>query len=134
MKIKAINPKISNTKLIVPIDGVIDVDTEGVAEVSAKCAVQLVNNTSDWEYFKSGSEEVEDEQEDETEQIEEHRSELKDQLDEMKLSEMKEMAEEAGLPEEEWKKLGSKKLMSAYLLKKFDKAVELEDEEEEDEE
>ena len=134
MKIKAINPKISNTKLIVPIDGVINVDTEGVAEVSAKCAVQLVNNTSDWEYFKSGSEEVEDEQEDETEQIEEHRSELKDQLDEMKLSEMKEMAEEAGLPEEEWKKLGSKKLMSAYLLKKFDKAVELEDEEEEDEE
>ena len=134
MKIKAINPKISNTKLIVPIDGIIVVDTEGVAEVSAKCAVQLVNNTSDWEYLKSGSEEVEDEQEDETEQIEEHRSELKDQLDEMKLSEMKEMAEEAGLPEEEWKKLGSKKLMSAYLLKKFDKAVELEDEEEEDEE
>lgn len=134
MKIKAINPKISNTKLIVPIDGVINVDTEGVAEVSAKCAVQLVNNTSDWEYFKSGSEELEDEQEGKTEQIEEHRSELKDQLDEMKLSEMKEMAEEAGLPEEEWKKLGSKKLMSAYLLKKFDKAVELEDEEEEDEE
>lgn len=134
MKIKAINPKISNTKLIVPIDGVIDVDTEGVAEVSAKCAVQLVNNTSDWEYFKSGSEELEDEQGGKTEQIEEHRSELKDQLDEMKLSEMKEMAEEAGLPEEEWKKLGSKKLMSAYLLKKFDKAVELEDEEEEDEE
>lgn len=129
MKIKAINPKISNTKLIVPIDGIINVDTEGVAEVSAKCAVQLVNNTSDWEYFKSGSEEVEDEQEDETDQVEEHRSELKEQLEGMKLSEMKEMAEEAGLPEEEWKKLGSKKLMSAYLLKKFDKAVELEDEE-----
>ena len=114
MKIKAINPKISNTKLIVPIDGMIDVDAEGVSEVSSKCAVLLVNNTSDWEYLKSNQEE----------------SELKDQLDEMKLSEMKDMAQEAGLPEEEWKKLGSKKLMGAYLLKKFDTAIELEDEEE----
>lgn len=132
MKIKAKKPSISSIKLFVPIDGLIEVDKEGIADVSPKCAVQLVNGTNDWEYLKKASEEkvgenentgsdkVEDTQNgDEINEIEEFKSGLKD----MKLKEMKDLANEAGYPEEEWGKISSKDLMSAYLVKKLEEAV-----------
>lgn len=50
MKIKAKNSKIASMKLIVPVDGEITIDANGVADVSGKCAVALVNGTNDWEY------------------------------------------------------------------------------------
>ena len=50
MKIKAKNPKISSMKLIVPIDGEISIDANGVTDVSPKCAIALVTGTNDWNY------------------------------------------------------------------------------------
>lgn len=127
MKIKAKNSKVVSMKLIVPIDGLIDIDGNGIADVSPKCAVQLVNSTNDWEYLKKNVPEKEaediDEDDDELEDENEESSErdaFQEGLKAMKLEEMKDVATEAGYPEEEWKKLTSKKLMSAYLMKKFD--------------
>ena len=63
MKIKAKNPKIASMKLIVPVDGEISIDGNGVADVSAKCAVALVTGTNDWAYASKAKNapEVEDE-------------------------------------------------------------------------
>ena len=97
-------------KLIVPIDGLIDIDGNGIADVSPKCAVQLVNSTNDWEYLKRmflkkkrktsmKSDELEDENEESSE-----RDAFQEGLKTMKLEEMKDVATEAGYPEEEWEK------------------------------
>ena len=51
MKIKAKNPKaVAGIHLIVPVDGLIAIDSEGAVEVSEACAEALVNGTSDWDY------------------------------------------------------------------------------------
>lgn len=107
-------------KLIVPIDGVIDIDSNGIADVSPKCAVQLVNGTNDWEYLKKNVTEIEETDNESKDEEVSERDELVSGLKEMKLEDMKTMASEAGYPEEEWEKITSKKLMSSYLLKKFD--------------
>lgn len=126
MKIKAKNSKVVSMKLIVPIDGIIDIDGNGIADVSPKCAVQLVNSTNDWEYLKKSVPEKEAEEPEEVEEPEDENEESSERdafqegLKTMKLEEMKDVATEAGYPEEEWEKLTSKKLMSAYLTKKFD--------------
>lgn len=120
MKIKAKNSKVASMKLIVPIDGVIDIDSNGIADVSPKCAVQLVNGTNDWEYLKKNVPEIEDTDNESKDEEVSERDELVSGLKEMKLEDMKTMASEAGYPEEEWEKITSKKLMSSYLLKKFD--------------
>lgn len=126
MKIKALNPQVRSMKLYAPIDGLIDVDANGVCEVSPKCAVLLVSSTNDWEYLKKkDAQETEETEEDEAEEkaIEkDERKEMKDGLSSMNLEDMKLMAEEGGYPKEEWEKLTSKKLMISYLLKKFDEA------------
>ena len=41
MKIKAKNQNVASMELIVPVDGRISIDANGVAEVSAKCAAAL---------------------------------------------------------------------------------------------
>lgn len=129
MKIKSKDTKVASIKLIVPIDGVIEVDADGIADVSPKCAVQLVQNTNDWEYLtkkkeepKSESEEetTEEESEEETTEEDDEKQEFLSRIEKMKLSEMKEFAKEAGRPEEEYTSITSKKLMIAYLLKNFD--------------
>lgn len=120
MKIKAKNSKVASMKLIVPIDGVIDIDSNGIADVSPKCAVQLVNGTNDWEYLKKNVTEIEETDNESKDEEVSERDELVSGLKEMKLEDMKTMASEAGYPEEEWEKITSKKLMSSYLLKKFD--------------
>ena len=133
MKIKAKNPKIASMRLCVPVDGVIEINAEGVVEVSSKCAEVLVKGTNDWEYLSDPAEVEETEEETEEETTE--RSQFIDQLADMSLADMKAMAAEGEFPEEEWKKINSKKLMSAYLLKKYDEATaEVEETEEETEE
>lgn|SRR5574344_1006689 len=141
MKIKAKNQNIASSKLIVPIDGLITIDANGEAEVSAKCAILLVTNTNDWEYAGKTAKEVTEEPEKETaeegtENIEKSERELlEEKVKTAKVAELKEMCVEAEFPEEEWKNL-SKALLSAYILKKYDEATAVEsgDEEEEDEE
>jgi hypothetical protein len=135
MKIKAKNPKISSMKLIVPIDGEISIDANGVTDVSPKCAIALVTGTNDWNYaskVKNVVEEVTEEGETEEDDVEEvnEREELEAKLKTMSMSELKAMATEGEFPVEEWEKISSKKLLAAYLLQKYDEATEEGDEEE----
>lgn len=126
MKIKAKNSKVASMRLCVPVDGVIEIDANGVAEVSPKCAAALVRGTNDWDYVKKNSaEETEEEKDEEEEGGEEEisdRDKFSKWLDSQTVAQMKEYAKEGELPEEEWDKLSSKKLMKAYLLKKYDEA------------
>lgn len=141
MKIKAKNSKIASMKLCVPVDGVISIDHSGVAEVSPKCAALLVKGTNDWEYLKksaakteegekTSTDEVEEPEaeEDETEEdVKSDRERFEAYLDRLTVAQMKDYAKEGNLPDEEYDKLSSKKLMKAYLLKKYDEMAEEED-------
>ena len=138
MKIKAKNPNIASMKLIVPIDGLITIDAKGETEVSAKCAVLLVNNTNDWGYVGKAAKGVTEESEEETteegtENVEKsERDLLEEKVKAAKVSELKDMCVEAEFPEEEWKNL-TKNLLAAYILKKYDEATATEEEDVEEE-
>lgn len=141
MKIKAKNSKIASMKLCVPVDGVISIDHNGVAEVSPKCAALLVKGTNDWEYLKKSAAKTEEEEKTSTDEVEEPEAEeeeteedgksdrerFEDYLDGLTVAQMKDYAKEGNLPAEEYDKLSSKKLMKAYLLKKYDETAEEED-------
>lgn len=140
MKIKAKNSKIASMKLCVPVDGVISIDHNGVAEVSPKCAALLVKGTNDWEYLKKSAAKTEEEKTstDEVEEPEAEEEETEEDgksdrerfeayLDGLTVAQMKDYAKEGNLPAEEYDKLSSKKLMKAYLLKKYDETAEEED-------
>ena len=142
MKIKAINPTIVAMQLIVPIDGLISIDENGIADVSPKCATMLVKGTSDWAFVsgKSAAEkdaevekqnhepQVETEVVDaasETETAEEEveekeRKKFEEMLASMNLDEMKKYAAEADIAESEYASINTKKLMRAFLLQKYD--------------
>jgi hypothetical protein len=141
MKIKAKNSKIASMKLCVPVDGVISIDHSGVAEVSPKCAALLVKGTNDWEYLKKSAAKTEEEEKASTDEVEEPEAEEEETeedgksdrerfetyLDGLTVAQMKDYAKEGNLPAEEYDKLSSKKLMKAYLLKKYDETAEEED-------
>lgn len=141
MKIKAKNSKIASMKLCVPVDGVISIDHNGVAEVSPKCAALLVKGTNDWEYLKKSAAKTEEEEKTSTDEVEEPEAEGEETeedgksdrerfeayLDGLTVAQMKDYAKEGNLPTEEYDKLSSKKLMKAYLLKKYDETAEEED-------
>ena len=158
MKIKAKNSKIASMKLCVPVDGVISIDHNGVAEVSPKCAALLVKGTNDWEYLKKSAAKTEEEEKTSTDEVEEPEAEEEEEktstdeveepeaeeeeteedgksdrerfeayLDGLTVAQMKDYAKEGNLPAEEYDKLSSKKLMKAYLLKKYDETAEEED-------
>lgn len=138
MKIKAKNSKIASMKLCVPVDGVISIDHSGVAEVSPKCAALLVKGTNDWEYLKKSAAKTEEEEKTSTDEVEEPEAEEEETeedgksdrerfeayLDGLTVAQMKDYAKEGNLPAEEYDKLSSKKLMKAYLLKKYDETAE----------
>lgn len=139
MKIKAKNSKIASMKLCVPVDGVISIDHSGVAEVSPKCAALLVKGTNDWEYLKKSAAKTEEEEKTSMDEVEEPEEEETEEdgkpdrerfeayLDGLTVAQMKDYAKEGNLPAEEYDKLSSKKLMKAYLLKKYDEMAEEED-------
>ena len=137
MKIKAKNQNVASMELIVPVDGRISIDANGVAEVSAKCAAALVKGTNDWDYAKKATAIQDDEEEDDNEDEVTDRDKFAAHLDTLTLAKMKDLAKEGEMPEEEYEKLNSKKLMKAYLLKKYDEAeaageLDEEDDEEDD--
>lgn len=119
MKIKSKSSSVKGMKLNVPFDGTIDIDTNGIADVSDKAAAALVNGTSEWEYVdKTTSEKEADSNEEKTED-----EKIVAGIKKMKLEDMIAMANEAGYPETEWKRFAKKeKLMSAYLIKKYNEA------------
>lgn len=131
MKIKAKNNKIASMRLCVPVDGIISIDHEGIADVSAKCAVQLVKGTNDWDYLKDSEA---DEEEDDKETEKSPREKFEEEISSMTIAQMKDYAKEAEFPEEEYSKLTTKKLMKAYLLKKYDEVSEADEEEDDEEE
>ena len=127
MKIVSKGKKVVSTKLIVPIDGMIEIDSNGFADVSAKCAALLVNNTNDWEFVKKQKEFVEEAESDdpnEDNEMSEEQSEreiLEERINSSTLEQLRNMCVEAEFPEEEWKNM-SKKLLVKYMLKKYDEA------------
>ena len=112
MKIKTKNSSNNSSKLIVPLDGLITIDANGIADVSAKCAVILVTGTNDWEYLTKNSE---------IEQTSNDNDILEVKLNSMKLDELKQMAKEGELPEEEFSSITTKKAMIEYLLRSLKK-------------
>ena len=135
MKIKAKNPKISSMKLIVPIDGEISIDANGVTDVSPKCAIALVTGTNDWNYaskVKDSVNEATEEGETEEDDVEEvnEREELEAKLKTMSMAELKAMATEGEFPVEEWEKIASKKNYASKVKDSVNEATEEGDEEE----
>lgn len=131
MKIKAKNPRlIKSMKLNVPIDGIIEIDENGVAEVSSKCGQMLIEGTNDWEKFgeKKVSDEVETnaEAEEKDENADISDEEVIEGIKKMSLDECVALAKQSGYPEKEWEKFAknekaAEKLMRQYLIKKFSK-------------
>ena len=136
MKIKAINKVVKSMKLIVPIDGLIDIDANGVAEVSPNCGKMLIEGTNDWKEYSEGKDTKEDEKgaeqvEDTTENGDEDVTdkqptdeEVVEGLKKLSLEECINMAKEAGYPQKEWEKLSkndkaAENLMRKYLIKKY---------------
>lgn len=116
MKIKAKNSSVKSMKLIVPIDGIIDIDANGVTEVTDKAADLLVNKTNDWNYLDAEDKKLDKEPIDED-------AEVVAGIKKMKIEDMIAMAKEAEYPEAEWNKFSQKpKLMAAYLIKKYNEA------------
>ena len=141
MKIQATKSSIKSMRLCVPFDGIIEIDEKGIADVSAKCAVELVKNTSDWKYIgkaedaektpKDDAKEVKepetdkpveepekDAETDENEDEEGAEELTADKLKMLKATELRAMCEEAGFPEGEYKDLKKSELID-YLLAKL---------------
>ena len=136
MKIKAINKDVKSMKLSVPVDGLIDIDANGIAEVSPNCGKMLIEGTNDWKEYSEGEDTGKDEKSEEQaaethEQASEESSEKQptdeeviEGLEKLSLKECVNMATEAGYPKKEWEKLAknekaAENLMRKYLVKKF---------------
>ena len=136
MKIKAINKDVKSMKLIVPVDGLIDIDANGVAEVSPNCGKMLIEGTNDWKEYSEGKDTEKDEKEAEqaAETTENGGDDVTDKqptdeevvegLEKLSLEECINMAKEAGYPQKEWEKLSknekaAENLMRKYLIKKY---------------
>lgn len=144
MKIKAINKNVKSMKLSVPIDGIIDIDVNGIAEVSPNCGKMLIEGTHDWKEYSEGEDADEPDKEpkpdaEDGEHVSEGEGGEKDSekqptdeeviagLEKLSLQECINMATEAGYPVKEWKKLSknekaAENLMRKYLIKKFKNA------------
>lgn len=136
MIIQAKNKAVKSTKLIVPIDGLVEINAIGQVEVSDKCGKMLVEGTNDWEPVKGAGKESEGsdgaEDSDETSGEDDGKSEdetVINGINEMSLEDCVATASEAGYPKKEWEKLAkntkaAEKLMRAYLVKKYKENIE----------
>lgn len=110
MKIKAKNPALKSSKLIIPFDGCIDIDSNCIVDVSDAAAEVLVKNTNDWEYTDAPV-------------IQSESESITAGIKAMSIKDMISMATEAGYPDSEWSKFSTKpKLMAGYLIKKYNEA------------
>lgn len=118
VKIKAKNNLIKSIKLSVPYDGTVEINELGEVDVSQSCAEALVNGTHDWSF----SDDNEDLNGDDI-------NALLSKIKNTPLEELISIAQEAGYDESEWGKLAkntkaAQKLMSGYLIKKFNEISE----------
>jgi hypothetical protein len=135
MKIVTEKQELKGTKLIVPIDGTINIDSNGIAEVSPKAAALLVKSISYWAFFKEDNlrKKVEEDPDDKEPSEDDDNSEkkveedpddeskkIKENLESKTLKELLTLVGELNIPEQEYKNIkNSKKLMVAFLLKKI---------------
>lgn len=142
MKIQAKNKNIKSMKLSVPVDGLIEIDANGIVEVSEECGRMLIEGTNDWENFgegkdtkngKKGSEKAPASGKKEEDEGEGDEGQLSDKeaieaLQQLSLADCIETAKAAGYPEKEWEKLSkneksAEKLMRTYLVKKYKDSI-----------
>lgn len=142
MKIQAKNKNIKSMKLSVPVDGLIEIDANGIVEVSEECGRMLIEGTNDWEKFgegkdtkdgKKGSEKAPASGKKEEGKGEGDEGQLSDKeaieaLQQLSLADCIETAKAAGYPEKEWEKLSkneksAEKLMRTYLVKKYKDSI-----------
>ena len=142
MKIQAKNKNIKSMKLSVPVDGLIEIDANGIVEVSEECGRMLIEGTNDWEKFgegkdtkngKKGSEKAPSSGKKEEGEGEGDEGQLSDKeaietLQQLSLADCIETAKAAGYPEKEWEKLSkneksAEKLMRTYLVKKYKDSI-----------
>lgn len=129
-------------KLSVPVDGLIEIDANGIVEVSEECGRMLIEGTNDWEKFgegkdtkdgKKGSEKAPASGKKEGGKGEGDEGQLSDKeaieaLQQLSLADCIETAKAAGYPEKEWEKLSkneksAEKLMRTYLVKKYKDSI-----------
>lgn len=104
--IKSQEKSVRSTKLILPIDGLVEIDADGQATVSDKCAEILSKHA--WEIVKEKRELTKDE------------NKMIDGLKKLKIKEAIELANESEYPEEEWEKFKENQVaLTSYLVKKY---------------
>lgn len=139
MKIVAKNKNIKSMQLNVPIDGCIEIDENGIAEVSRSCGEMLIKGTLDWKEFSDKEDTDENEKEPEQGNNDGNQGsgedsdavsneEIIEGLKKLSLEECIATAKEANYPEKEWEKLAknekaAEKLMRQYLVKKFKESL-----------
>jgi len=125
MKVK--NLKLRNIGIIIPYDGNVILDENGCAEVSNKAAKLLLQNSTQWvlptgeqmpDENESGGNDPEGGEGDPTP------DEIIAGIKALTLEEAKAAAKEAKYPVEEWEKLKSKGLLTAYLVKKYKETLD----------
>lgn len=134
MKIKAKNNNIKAMKLYVPVDGLIEINADGIANVSERCGIMLITGTNDWEEFKEDKNPAEDKKP--AEKAKKNDSESEKPTDEEIISGLKKLsleecidtAKAAGYAEKEWEKFAknekaAEKLMRQYLVKKYKEGI-----------
>ena len=136
VQIKAKNETVRKMNLIMPEDGMVEINAEGIAEVSEKCAEIMTTCTSDWErvdVITEHNKENENSDDNNDNDEEDERAQLEAKVKKATIEELKTICKEMEFDEDEYGKL-SKKNLQKYILNKYDKLVENEDDEEEDEE
>lgn len=131
VQIKAKNETVRKMNLIMPEDGMVEINAEGIAEVSEKCAEIMTTCTSDWERVDVITEHNKENEnsDDNNNDEEDERTQLEAKVKKATIEELKAICKEMEFDEDEYGKL-SKKNLQKYILNKYDKLVE-EDEEEE---
>lgn len=104
-RVKIQNKGVQNIKLILPFDGLVQIDGEGVVEVSERCANVLLSNG--WQILGTKKETKVVKEETPTEEVEDNETEEVDDIasrfNNMKVGELRDLAMEIGFNEEEVK-------------------------------
>lgn len=133
VQIKAKNETVRKMNLIMPEDGMVEINAEGIAEVSEKCAEIMTTCTPDWErvdVITEHNKENENSDDNNDNDEEDERTQLEAKVKKANIEELKAICKEMEFDEDEYGKL-SKKNLQKYILDKYDKLVEEEEEEEE---
>lgn len=136
VQIKAKNETVRKMNLIMPEDGMVEINAEGIAEVSEKCAEIMTTCTPDWErvdVITEHNKENENSDDNNDNDEEDERTQLEAKVKKANIEELKAICKEMEFDEDEYGKL-SKKNLQKYILNKYDKLVEEEEEEDEEEE